>query len=563
LNYVALAFEKISGISTDINYQQEIMQESGIKSAKVGLDALGITANSVKWNLSPAELTEEVLKNEEGVLINNGAIMLDTGKFTGRAPKDKFVVKDETTEDSVWWGNINQPTTDDTFEYLLKEMKEHLRDRNIYVRDGFAGADPKYRLNCRFINTMAWQNLFCYNMFIRPEKQELENFEPDFTVLCAPEFTTSKFKELGLRQENFAIVNFKKKMIIIGGSAYAGEMKKGIFSVLNYILPHEHKVLAMHCSANVGDDGDTAIFFGLSGTGKTTLSADPNRGLIGDDEHGWTDETVFNFEGGCYAKVVNLTRESEPQIFDAIRFGAIVENTRCFPGTRDVDYTNTEVTENTRVSYPLHYIDNSVVPSIANVPKNIFFLTADAFGILPPISRLNPGQAMYHFISGYTAKVAGTEMGVTEPQATFSACFGAAFLPLHPTVYAELLGEKMKKHDVNVWLVNTGWTGGPYGIGSRIKLKYTRAMITAALDGSLNEMNYKQHTIFGMDMPTECPGVPQDVLSPLQSWGDPDGFYKKANSLADQFNENFKKFEDYANDEILSGAPKPNLDYAK
>jgi phosphoenolpyruvate carboxykinase (ATP) len=538
------------------------MQETGVKSKKVGLDILGITAQSVKWNQSPAELYEEALFKKEGVLIDNGALMLDTGKFTGRAPKDKFVVEDDITKDTVWWGDINQPISAETFDLLEGQMIEYLKDKDIYVRDGFAGVDKRYRLNCRFINTLAWQNLFCYSMFIRPSKEELESFEPDFTVLCIPEFTASNPKELGLRQENFALVNMTKRMIIIGGSAYAGEMKKGIFSILNFTLPHDHKVLSMHCSANIGESGDTAIFFGLSGTGKTTLSADPKRSLIGDDEHGWTEDTVFNFEGGCYAKVVNLSRDKEPQIYDAIKFGAIVENTRFIPGTREVDYTNTEVTENTRVSYPISFIDNAIEPSIGGVPKNIFFLTADAFGVLPPIAKLDAGQAMYHFISGYTAKVAGTEMGVTEPQATFSACFGAAFLPLHPTVYAELLGEKMKKHDVNVWLVNTGWTGGPYGVGERIKLKYTRAMIHAALDGSLNDVEYHKHTIFGIMHPGSCPGVPSEVLSPRASWGDDEGFYKMANGLADKFNANFNKYKDYANEEIMTGAPVPNLNFA-
>ena len=536
------------------------MIEKGIKSSTSDLTNLNITAQKVSWNLSPAELYEEVLQRKEGTITDTGALMCDTGKFTGRAPKDRFIVEDEKTKDRVWWGNINQPIAPGVFDELLGRMSEYLRDKEIFVRDGYAGADDNYRLSCRFINTLAWQNLFCSNMFIEPPREDLEKFNPDFTVICIPEFEVEDYESLGLRNRNFAVVNFTKRMIIIGGSGYAGEMKKGIFAVLNFLLPVEKGVLPMHCSANIGQKGDTAVFFGLSGTGKTTLSADPDRKLIGDDEHGWTGNSIFNFEGGCYAKVINLTEESEPEIFHAIKFGAIVENTRFFPDTRTVDFTNTEVTQNTRVSYPLDHVKDAVIPSIGGIPKNIFFLTADAFGVLPPISRLSPGQAMFHFISGYTAKVAGTEMGVTEPQATFSACFGAAFLPLHPTEYAEMLGKKMKENDVRVWLVNTGWTGGPYGVGSRIKLKYTRAMIHAALDGNLDQVDYKTHTIFGIEMPVSCPGVPSELLSPRATWGDDKAFYTKANSLADSFNENFEKFKEYANDEILAGAPNPNVD---
>ena len=392
-------------------------------------------------------------------------------------------------------------------------------------------------------------------MFLRPTREELSTFQPNFTIINAPDFQADPAVD-GTRAANFTIINFTTRTILIGGSGYAGEMKKGIFTVLNYTLPHEHKVLSMHCSANVGADGDTAIFFGLSGTGKTTLSADPNRGLIGDDEHGWTDKTVFNFEGGCYAKVVDLTREKEPQIWDAIKFGAIVENTRFYEGTRQVDYLNTSVTQNTRTAYPINHIDNAIEPSIADVPKNIFFLTADAFGVLPPISKLNEGQAMYHFISGYTAKVAGTEVGINEPVSTFSACFGAAFLPLHPTKYATMLGQKMKENKVNVWLINTGWSGGSYGVGSRMKLKYTRAMITAALNGELDNVEYVNHKVFGMAMPTTCPNVPSELLSPRNTWADKDAYDAKAKDLAGQFINNFKKYADFASEEILAGAPK-------
>ncbi|MFA0964272.1 phosphoenolpyruvate carboxykinase (ATP) [Roseivirga sp. BDSF3-8] len=534
------------------------MQEFGLKSSVSGLGKQGVNKFAeAYWNLSPAELVEEALKNGEGSLTDKGALMCDTGKFTGRSPKDRFVVKDDKTADTVWWGDINFPIEPAHFEGLYQKMLAFLEDKKLYVRDAYAGADENYRLSLRVINTEAWHNLFCNNMFLRPSADELKNFDPNFTIICAPDFKANP-EEDGTRQENFAIINFTKRMILIGGTGYAGEMKKGIFSVLNYLLPQEHHVLSMHCSANIGEDGDTAIFFGLSGTGKTTLSADPARGLIGDDEHGWTDKNVFNFEGGCYAKVVDLTREKEPQIYDAIRFGALVENTRFKEGTREVDYENTEVTENTRTSYPINHIDNAVEPSKGGIPQNIFFLTCDAYGVLPPISKLNKGQAMYHFISGYTAKVAGTEAGITEPQTAFSACFGAPFLPLHPTQYAEMLGEKMKKHDVNIWLINTGWSGGPYGTGSRIKLPYTRAMISAALEGKLDSVEFKNHPVFGVAMPTSCPGVPSEILDPVNTWDDKDDYQNKADKLANSFISNFGKYEEYANDEIMAGSPKPS-----
>lgn len=531
------------------------MQEVGLKSQAAGLETLGVKAKKVFWNLSPAELVEEALRNGEGVLTDNGAIMCDTGKFTGRSPKDKFTVKDAKTENTVWWGDVNFPFDSGKFDALMAKMIKFLEDKTIYVRDAYAGAHPDYRLDLRVINTQAWQNLFCNNMFIRPDKKELENYKPNFTIICIPEFQADPAVD-GTRQSNFAVINFTKNIILIGGTGYAGEMKKGIFTVLNYILPQEKNTLSMHCSANIGKAGDTAIFFGLSGTGKTTLSADPNRGLIGDDEHGWAVDGVFNFEGGCYAKAIDLTREKEPQIWDAIKFGSIVENTRFTPGTRKVDYTNNSVTENTRTAYPINYISNAVEPSRGGIPKNIFFLTADAFGVLPPISKLTAGQAMFHFISGYTAKVAGTEMGVTEPQTTFSACFGQAFLPLHPTKYAEMLGKKMKEHNVNVWLINTGWSGGSYGVGSRMKLSYTRAMITAALEGQLDGVKFEAHSVFGVQMPTSCPNVPAEILSPRNTWADKAAYDKKANELAEAFNKNFSKFSDFANTEILAGAPK-------
>ncbi|UJP64376.1 phosphoenolpyruvate carboxykinase (ATP) [Mongoliitalea daihaiensis] len=519
------------------------------------LSSLGIqTSKHVFWNLTPAELVEHSLQNDEGKLTDVGALMADTGEFTGRSPKDRFIVLDEQTKDSVWWGDINIPISEEKFDILHQKMLLFLEQKDLYARQAFAGVDPRYRLNLTVVNTLAWHNLFCNNMFLRPSKEELDHFVSDFTIICAPEFEADPETD-GTRQKNFAIINFTKRILLIGGTAYAGEMKKGIFSILNYILPYQHQVLSMHCSANKGANGDTAVFFGLSGTGKTTLSADPKRALIGDDEHAWTEDSVFNFEGGCYAKVIDLSREKEPQIWDAIKFGAIVENTRFYSGTRTVDYTNKEVTENTRTSYPIDHISNALIPSEAGIPKNIFFLTADAFGVIPPISKLNKSQAMYHFISGYTAKVAGTEVGITEPKTTFSACFGAAFLPLHPTQYAALFGEKMEKHQVNVWLVNTGWTGGPYGVGNRMKLAYTRAMITAALEGDLDNVGYRKHSVFGVGIPETCPNVPDEVLSPRATWDDKIAYDKKARELGAAFIQNFEKYKDFASEDILAGAP--------
>jgi phosphoenolpyruvate carboxykinase (ATP) len=526
------------------------------EKAKATLTKLGINeTGEIFHNLSAPELIEHAVRNGEGVLTDTGGLMCDTGKFTGRSPKDKFVVKDSVTENTVWWGDINQVLSNEKFDSLLKKVLASFKGKRIYMRDAYACADPKHKLTINVINTSAWHNLFCYNLFLRPTAEETKHFDAEWTIINNPEFQAAGAED-GVRQGNFTIINFAKKIILIGGSAYTGEMKKGIFSVLNYVLPQEKKILSMHCSANIGKNGDTAIFFGLSGTGKTTLSADPERGLIGDDEHGWTDEGVFNFEGGCYAKAVDLTREKEPQIFDAVKFGSLVENTRFYEGTRTVDYKNIKLTENTRVAYPIHHIDNAVEPSVGGIPKNIFFLTCDASGVLPPISRLNTSQAMYHFISGFTAKVAGTEMGITEPQLTFSACFGSAFLPLHPTKYAELLGNKMKAHKVNVWLVNTGWSGGGFGVGQRMKLSFTRAMITAALTGELDKTSFKKHDIFGVEIPATCPNVPTEILDPRNTWADKASYDEKANNLAHSFVKNFEKYKSYANEEILAGAPQ-------
>jgi phosphoenolpyruvate carboxykinase (ATP) len=513
-------------------------------------------AGTVYENLTTEELVAKALERNEGVLTDCGALAADTGKFTGRSPKDKFLVKDETTENSAWWGNVNQPIAEDKFDGLVQKVLKHLEGKTVFARHSYACADPKYRLNIQVVTESAYQNLFAKHLFLRPTAAEIASAPTEWLIIAAPSFEADPATD-GTRQGNFTIVSMKRKMILIGGSGYTGEIKKGIFSVLNYVLPHEHKVLSMHCSANIGASGDTAIFFGLSGTGKTTLSADPNRKLIGDDEHGWADNTVFNFEGGCYAKCVNLTQEKEPQIWSAIKSGALVENVRFKDNSDVVDYDDISVTENTRAAYPIDYIDNIAVPSVGAAPKNIFFLTADAFGVLPPISKLNPGQAMYQFISGYTAKVAGTEAGVTEPQATFSACFGQVFLPLHPTTYAKMLGEKLNAHpEINVWLINTGWSGGAYGVGSRMKLSYTRAMITAALEGNLDNVGYTNHPVFGIAMPDACPNVPSELLHPRNTWEDGNAYDAQCDKLAQLFNDNFAKFSDVATDEIKAAAPK-------
>lgn len=532
------------------------MKEIGKKNPGFNISSVGLhNLKTVYWNQTPEQLVEETIKRDQGVLSDTGAICINTGKFTGRSPKDRFIVKDSKTENSVDWNNFNIPFEYEKYEALKTKLLNYFSGKDIFIRDGYACANENYRLNLRVYTEYPWSNHFAYNMFLRPESEALEAFEPEWSVFNAPGFLAVPEVD-GTRQSNFAIVNFTEKTIIVGGTGYTGEIKKGIFSVLNYLLPHEHSVLSMHCSANVGKDGDVAVFFGLSGTGKTTLSADPERGLIGDDEHGWADNGVFNFEGGCYAKCIDLTEEKEPEIFRAVKHKAILENIGFVEDTRIVDFEDTSITENTRVSYPLSHIDNALKVSKAGHPTNIFFLTADAYGILPPISRLTTGQAMFHFISGYTAKVAGTEAGIVDPVATFSACFGAPFLPLHPTKYAEMLGERMEKHNVRVWLINTGWTGGAYGVGNRMKLKYTRAMITAALRGKLDNVGYTKHMVFGLSMPNSCPDVPSEVLHPRNTWSDKVAYDAKAKDLAMKFNENFKKYADRANAEILAAAPK-------
>ena len=534
------------------------MKDSAPATKTISLNVYGINHDNIHYQLSPEELQDITIDKGMGREASSGALAVNTGEFTGRSPKDRFIVKDDITKDKIWWGDINIPFDSEKFDALYDKVIAYLNTKELYVRDSFACADADYRLNIRVINEYPWSNMFAYNMFLRPTEEELEDFDPEWTVVNAPGFMADP-KEDGTRQHNFAILNFGRKIALIGGTGYTGEIKKGIFSALNFILPVYKETLPMHCSANVGESGDTAIFFGLSGTGKTTLSTDPDRKLIGDDEHGWTpDNTVFNFEGGCYAKVIDLSKEKEPEIYGAIKKGAILENV-VLDDNGEVDFTDTSITQNTRVSYPIHHIDNIQWPSIGKNVKNIFFLTADAFGVLPPISKLTPAQAAYHFISGYTAKVAGTEAGVVEPQPSFSACFGAPFMPLHPAKYAEMLSKKMKESGVDVWLVNTGWTGGPYGVGTRMELKYTRAMISAALNGELGLYNYEKyhiHSVFGVAQPRECPGVPTKVLSPRATWNNDEAYYKTAFKLTNAFRENFKKFEEHASEEIRRGGPQ-------
>ena len=534
------------------------MTKQNYSKKTISLEEYGIINAQIRYQLDPEQLHKITIEKGQGFEASSGALAVNTGEFTGRSPQDRFIVKDAITEDKVWWSHINLPFEPSKFDSLYNKVVAYLSNKEVFVRDCYACADPNYKLNIRVINEYAWSNMFAYNMFLRPTALELKNFKSEWTVINAPGFMANPEVD-GTRQHNFAILNFTKKIALIGGTGYTGEIKKGIFSALNFILPVYKNTLPMHCSANVGKAGDSAIFFGLSGTGKTTLSTDPNRSLIGDDEHGWTSEnTVFNFEGGCYAKVINLSRDNEPEIYDAIKKGAILENVK-LDAQNNVLFDDTSITQNTRVSYPLHHIENIQTPSIGKNPKNIFFLTADAFGVLPPISKLTPSQAAYHFISGYTAKVAGTEAGVLEPQPSFSACFGAPFMPLHPTKYAEMLSQKMTDSGVNVWLINTGWTGGPYGVGTRMKLKYTRAMINAVLNGDLGLYEYDKyhiHSVFGVAQPRECPGVPTSVLSPRATWNNDQAYYTTAFKLTNAFRENFKKFEPFASEEIRRGGPQ-------
>ena len=509
---------------------------------------------NVYRNLPAPKLIEHSIRRQEGSsLVSNGALVALTGSRTGRSPKDKFIVQDGLTADKVKWGPVNQPFDPDRFDALYHRVSEYLRDRELFVQDLYCGADSKYRLAARVITEYAWHSLFVRDLFVRPSAQELASYAPEFTVIGVPEFMADPRRD-GTASEVFVITDFSRKVVLIGGTKYAGELKKCIFGVMNFILP-QRDVFPMHCSANVGADGSTALFFGLSGTGKTTLSADPSRGLIGDDEHGWSSTGIFNFEGGCYAKCIRLSKEGEPQIYNAIRFGSVLENVVIDPETRRPEYDSDRYTENTRAAYPVDFIENAVIPGVGGHPKNVVFLTADAFGVLPPISRLTPDQAMYHFLSGYTSKLAGTEAGVgKEPQPNFSTCFASPFLPLPPRTYAHMLGVRLKLHNAQCWLVNTGWVGGPYGVGSRMKLAYTRAMVRAAVDGRLQNAEFETEAAFGLSIPKTVPEVPSELLRPRNLWADKDAYDRQAAELAAKFAENFKRFE--VSEVIRNAGPK-------
>lgn len=508
-----------------------------------GLEKLGImNPKSVYRNLSPAQLVEKALFNGEGKLSSTGALVVTTGKYTGRSPEDKFVVDSEGIHDDIAWGKVNRPISREKFNGIKGKLTAYLQNREIYIFDGMAGADPSCTKKFRVVNEMASQNLFIHQLLIRPRAEELENYgDPDFTIIAAPGFKCSPSED-GVHSEAAIMIDYEAKLIVIAGSQYSGEMKKSVFSVMNYLMPKEKNVLPMHCSANMDPvTGETAIFFGLSGTGKTTLSADPKRKLIGDDEHGWSEEGIFNFEGGCYAKCINLDPEGEPEIYGAIRFGSLVENVVIDSESREPDFDDGSLTDNSRVGYPVDYISNAAIPGVGGVPKVVIFLTADAFGVLPPISRLDQNAAMYHFVTGFTSKLAGTERGVQEPQPTFSTCFGEPFMPMDPSIYAKMLGERIEKYDTKVYLINTGWAGGPYGVGSRMKLKYTRAMVTAALNGDIDKSEFKHDAVFNLDVPQTCPNVPDEIMNPRDTWEDKAAYDDSAKKLAKMFQDNFAK----------------------
>ena len=516
-----------------------------------------IKAKNVYKNLTPASLVEEAIKRNEGMLTETGALLVKTGKYTGRSPKDKFIVDSEGVHDKIAWGSVNVPTSRETFDTIKNQIIEYLANKDIFVFDGFAGADVKHRRKFRIINEMACQNLFIHQLLVRPNDDELKNFgDPEWTILVAPGLKLDAAK-LKINSEAAIMIDYEKNTAVIAGSAYSGEIKKTVFSIMNYIMPIEKNILPMHCSANMDPEThETAVFFGLSGTGKTTLSADPNRKLIGDDEHGWSEDGVFNFEGGCYAKCIDLKEENEPEIYHAIRFGALVENVVMDEKTRKCDYSDGSLTENTRVGYPVEFISNSAIPGVGGIPKVIIFLTADAFGVLPPISRLDKNAAMYHFVTGFTSKLAGTERGVTEPQPTFSTLFGEPFMPLRAEKYAEMLGERLDKYNTKVYLVNTGWTGGPYGVGTRMKLKYTRSMVTAALNGSIEKSEFIHDDIFNVDIPKEIIDCPSEVLNPRDTWSDKAAYDAQAKKLANMFKENFEKKYPDMPAEIKNAGPK-------
>ncbi|MEC9492303.1 phosphoenolpyruvate carboxykinase (ATP) [Flexistipes sp.] len=526
------------------------------KTEITGLESLGLdNLSRIYWNLSTPELYEQSIMRREGILAHLGPLVVRTGHHTGRSPNDKFIVESKGLDD-VNWSKDNKPISEENFEKIFTRMRSYLQTKDLFVQECYAGTDETSRIKVRVISETAWHNLFARNMFVREEdRSKLKGFQPDFTVIDLPRFHAIPEVD-GTNSETFIIINFNKRLVLIGGTSYAGEIKKSIFSVMNYLLPKK-EILSMHCSANVGKNGDTSLFFGLSGTGKTTLSTDPGRALVGDDEHGWSEKGIFNIEGGCYAKVINLSAEAEPDIYECTRnFGTILENVTIDSRTRYVDLDDDSLTENTRASYPITHLPNIVEDGKAVAPDNIIFLTYDAFGVLPPVARLSTSQAMYHFISGYTAKVAGTEKGVKEPKATFSACFGAPFMIHHPSVYAKLLGEKVEKHDVKCWLVNTGLTGGPYGVGSRFKIKHTRSIINAILDGKLEDVEYSANDVFGFLVPQKAPNVPEDVLNPSLAWNDKNAYDKTLNQLAGKFVENFKRYENDVDKSIIKGAPK-------
>jgi len=531
------------------------MQSLTAQTATARFNYSGWTSDeNTHYQCSPGSLIQFTLRNGQGVLNDTGALVVKTGRFTGRSPKDKFIVKDAYTENTIFWNEFNIPLDEKYFDEVYDQMMLFVQGKELWIRDAIVCADNANKLNIRVINDNAWSNLFVHNMFLKPTENELQYLEPEWLIL-----QISTFKGIpetnGIRSENFCIINFSKKIILIGGTGYTGEIKKSMFTVLNFLLPHEKEILSMHCSANIGRDNDTALFFGLSGTGKTTLSADENRRLIGDDEHGWSDEGVFNFEGGCYAKCIHLDKEKEPQIYSAVRSGALVENVTFVDGTDIIDFGSSQITENTRVSYPINFVPNAATPSLGDHPKNIFLLTCDAHGILPPVSRLDIKQAMYYFLSGYTAKVAGTEDGIREPVSTFSSCFGAPFLPLSPFTYAALLENRLLSSKARVWLINTGWTGGPYGIGKRISLKHTRAVIKAIFTNQLDEVEYQTHPIFGMAFPLTCPDVPARILNPQNTWPDGELYLLKAKELALKFIENFDKHQDHGYAMLKSSGP--------
>ncbi len=535
------------------------MQEVGTRSSQYGLERYDIhNVNEVFWNLPTSALYEHVVRRREGLLCHEGPLAVTTGHHTGRSPNDKFIVREQSSAHQIWWGKVNRPFDPAKFDALYHRLLAYLQMKDLYVQDCFAGADPQYRVPIRVLTGTAWHSVFARSMFLRPEKGKTVDHVPEFTVIDVPQFHAVP-KVDGTNSEAFIILNFGRRLAIIGGTSYAGEIKKTMFSVMNYLMPQAN-VLSMHCSANVGAAGDVAIFFGLSGTGKTTLSADPERQLIGDDEHGWSDRGIFNFEGGCYAKVIRLSAEAEPEIYACTRrFGTVLENVTLDTETRMVNLDDDSLTENTRAAYPISHLDGFAPSRVGDHPKNIIMLTCDAFGVMPPISKLTPAQAMYHYLSGYTAKVAGTEKGVgNEPQATFSACFGAPFMTLHPMVYAEMLGERIRKHRANCWLVNTGWTGGPYGVGHRIKIAYTRAMIRAALSGHLDKVKFEQDPVFGVHIPSEVPGVPSEALQPRNLWNDGPSYDAKARELAQRFAQNFEEYSNVS-EEIRASGPRPDF----